>query len=152
MQIRIRSYSFNITEPFQAGTVISKAEAQALCDLRAENIQNNTRRWVAELTDSLAPGQLLPQATLDALQARITEYDLQYQFGEKSSSRPRIGELEKVARQVARERLEAAGAQPDLEGYEDLVDEQSKLPAVMEEARERVAATRKVLSEGLAGL
>ncbi len=151
MQIRIRSYSFNITEPFQAGTVISKAEAQALCDLRAENIQNNTRRWVAELTDSLAPGQLLPQATLDALQARITEYDLQYQFGEKNG-RPRIGELEKVARQVARERLEAAGHPSDLEGYEDLVDEQSKLPAVMEEARERVAATRKVLSEGLEGL
>ena len=155
MQIQIKGYGFQLSEPFQPGTVITKAEAQALNDLRAENIQNNLRKMVALACEGLAPGQLLAQDVLAGIQTKLTEYDRSYQFVEKRT-RSRVSDIEAETRQVARERVEAglrrtaSSATPAQ--LEELVLRTMELPGVIEEARDRVAARRRALSGSLADL
>ncbi len=155
MQTRIKSYTFAISEPYQAGTIITKGEAQALNTLRLENIANNMRELVnREIT--LAGAELLSKETLAALQAKFTEYDHGYQFLEKSSPRFKPGDIDQEARVIARERVEAQlrqiGSTLDEERMEAAIAENEKLPGVQEEARLRVSARRRVISDGLESL
>lgn len=158
MQTRIKGYTFQISEPFQAGTVLTKGEAQALNDLRVENISNNLRKLVAEATAELPDGQLLPTGTLTELQARITKYDLGYQFAEKMASRPRRGDIELTTREVAEELVQARLRQAGIEmssddpGLETAIREAEGLPQVLEEARARVTARRSATSGALEDL
>lgn len=158
MSIRIKGYSFQLSAPYGAGTVLTRGEAQALNNLRAENIQNNIRKLVVDATAELLPGQLLEPGKLAELQAKITQYDRGYQFLEKHSPKPRVGEIELETRAVAQERVEAALRAEGLEDstspaeLEELIQAQLELPAVIEEARARVATRHRVLSEGLGDL
>lgn len=156
MQIRIKGYTFQLSAPFVEGTVLTKAEAQALNDLRAENIQNNIRRMISDATARLPEGELLPQAELDELQSKLTQYDLSYQFVEKHQPRPRIGDIEAEARAVAKERAEAELRQLGTEAgegeLEQMISEMERLPAVLEEARQRVSARRLAIAGSLSDL
>jgi len=153
MKIRIKGYTFTLSEPFQAGTVINKAEAQALNSLRSENIQNNLRSMVEKAGAGLGPNELIPTETLVEIQAKLTEYDLAYQFAEKKQPRSRLGDIEEEARVIARERVqielnrdELGGASWTEEQIEFQVNQYAELPAVIEEARQRVQARRSALS------
>ena len=150
MKIRMKGYTFNLSEPFQAGTVISKAEAQALNALRSENIQNNLRVLVDRAAAELPENTLLSTETLAELQAKLTEYDHKYQFVERHQSRGRVGDIEAEAAQIARERVMAEMALAEVEWEEPQIAAQvaqyEGLPAVIEEARQRVQAKRSVLS------
>lgn len=161
MHTRIAGYTFTISEPFQAGTVITKGEAQALNTLRLENIANNLRKLIAKAQAGLSPADdgIIPAQVLEAIQAEITQYDLAYQFLEKNNSRSKLGDIEEEARVIARERIEAMARQEGLseppysvEQLDQLVLEQAELPAIKEEARMRVSARRRVLGEGLESL
>lgn len=157
MHIRIKGYTFQITEPFQAGTVLTKGEAQALNGLRAENIQNNLREIVGEETAKLGQGELLPQGTLDSLQLRLTSYDLGYQFVEKHTPRPRKGDIEAEARSIAEEQVASQYRQAGviawtLEALEADISTMEKLPAVLEEARARVTAKRAAMQGNIEDL
>lgn len=156
MQTRIKGYTFTLSEPFQAGTVITKGEAQALNDLRVENIANNLRKLVNDELALLPEGTMIAQHRLDEIQARIGEYDRGYQFLEKHTPRDRPGDIEREARAIAQDRVEqqvrAAEASLSEEQLEAAVAEMEKLPSVREEARERVAARRRGLAESLADL
>lgn len=156
MQTRIKGYTFTISEPFQSGTIITKGEAQALNDLRVENIANNLRKLVNDQVALLAPGAQLSETVLAELQAKFTEYDQNYRFLEKHVPRPRLGDIEEEARALARERAEEqarqAGQVLTEEELEALGAEMEKLPAIREEARERVAAKRRVLAEAIEDL
>ncbi len=157
MQITIKSYTFHLSAPYSAGTVITAGEAQALNNLRAENIQNNLRRFVNEAVDRLQERELLAPEVLAELQARFDKYDREYQFLERGTSRPRLGDLESEALLVARERIEAAFRRdgdplPADDLLEAMVAKQAGLPAVKEEARLRVIARRQVTAGGLESL
>ncbi len=156
MQIRIKSYTFSLSEPFQPGTVITKAEAQALNDLRSENIQNNLRKAVADAVAVLGPDELLSQEALAELQAKFTAYDNSYTFTERHTPKPRLGDIEAEARAVARERVEVlarrVGETLSEADVDAAVAEMAGLPAIVEEARMRVSARRRVLGEGLDSL
>jgi hypothetical protein len=147
MQIRIKGYSFLLSEPFRAGSVLTRGEAQALNGLRVENIQNNTRKWVAEATEGLPEGTLLSQEALAVLQARLTEYDLSYQFLERVEARAKKGDLEQALREVALEKAQSEGRASGLDLSETEIEELARnyetLPAVIEEARARAAARRQ---------
>ncbi len=155
MQLLIKGYSFDLSAPYREGHSLTVGEAKALNDLRKENIQNNFRQNVADQISRLAPGQLLPQAVLSGLQAKLTEYDEKYQFAEKSS-RARTGDIELEARAIARERVNTTmyelGTLLPLDELDEMVKTQSQLPSVLEEARSRVAARRSALSAGLDSL
>lgn len=150
---RIKGYTFHISDPFHPGTVITKGEAQALNELRVENIANNLRGMVARALEGLAPGELLSQEKLAELQTAITRYDHGYVFVEKQQLRPRLGDLETEALAVGREVVLAAlrreGVEVDEEEIDRLTEQKASDPQVQATARERVAAKRRALSGGL---
>lgn len=149
MQIRIKGYTFSLSSPFTAGHRLTAGEAQALNDLRTENIQNNFRHKVNARVAGLEPGQLLPQADIDALQALLTQADQDYKFVEKGT-RSRLGDIEREARSIAESRARACAATP--EQIPALITEFAQLPAVIEEARTRVAARRSAIAGGMESL
>lgn len=156
MHIRIKGYTFQLTEPYTQGTVLTKGEAQALNILRAENIQNNLRSAVVEALSGLEPNELLPAEVLATLQTTMTKYDLSYQFLEKHSQRPKRGDIELAIREVAEERVMSQSRQAGLElppeTFESEVGLMEQLPAVIEEARARVSARRRATTGSLADL
>lgn len=156
MQIRIKSYEFHLTEPFTPGTVITRGEAQALNGLRAENIQDAVRKLVNQEIERLQPDELIPADRLETLREKISAYDREYKFTERHNGRVKLGSIEAEARQVARERVEAAASRLELDLSSEELERQialhEKLPSVEEEARQRVQATRRVLNEGLSDL
>ena len=153
MQVRIKGYTFSLTAPYESGHSLTAGEAQALNDLRAENIQNNFRSFVNEQVARLAAGELLAQHIIDALQEKLTSYDSMYKFAEKAG-RNRIGDIELEATAVARERALSQGDTASLskDHLEELIAVWAKLPAVREEARARVAARRSALAGGMDSL
>ena len=156
MDIRIKGYQFRLRAPFEAGSVLTKGEAQALNNLRAENIQDNIRKAVSDACAVLAPGELLPPAELSRLQDLISKYDQGYQFLEKHTPKPRKGELELELRAVAEERARVqfrqAGMEPAEAELEAAIAEMEQLPAVQDEARARVSARRRVAASALEDL
>lgn len=151
MQLTIKGYTFNLTAPYSEGHKLTAGEAQALNDLRRENIGNNFRPQVAEQVARIGTGDLLSQSALDGLQASLTAYDQSYRFAEKSG-RSRLGDLDIEARVVATERARQQGHSLSSEQINALVEEFVKLPAVLEEARTRVAARRSALAGGMESL
>lgn len=154
--VRIKGYPFQFSTPFQAGTVLTKGEAQALNQLRLENVTNNLRDEVKKQVELLEDGELLSTAALTELQTRFTKYDREYQFLEKHIPRPRKGLLETEAMLVASERVDVEAAQSGRELSDEertaLVKELVLLPAVLEEARERAGARQAALRSSLSDL
>lgn len=111
MQIRIRQYTFTLSEPYRAGHVINAAEAQAMNSLRAENVRNNMAKVVGDELAVLADGKLLSAEQQAELQARITDYDGKYQFVERHRPAAGLGPIEKEALTIAEERVRARFAQ-----------------------------------------
>lgn len=153
LTIRIKQYSFTLSSPFTEGSVLTKAEAQALNALRAENIRNNTSKRVEQELAKLPPGELLSPAQLESLQGVIAQYDRNYKFPLRHVARPRKGELEEMAEDVARERVEqqcrqqgVTLAEPELTAR---VAEFAALPVVQEEARRRLRERTTVAAASL---
>lgn len=163
MQFKIKGYTFEISTPYSEGHQLTPGEAQAFNNLRTENIQNNFRSFVNEQIKRLSPGELLPDSVLQALQAQLTQYDQEYTFAQKST-RTRLGDIEREARAIALERVrvelqQASQSDPtfdpmawDEQKTSDLVARYALLPAVIEEARARVAAHRSALAGGMEDL
>lgn len=149
LQIRISGYQFEVTEPYEPGRAINLGEAQALNQLRSENIMDNLRKVVRERQDLLPSGHLLSQQDLGELQAIISKYDSAYQFAEKHRPRPKLGAIEFEARRVALERAEAQirqlGRDASPEEIESRVVALLADPSIQDEARRRVAAQRRVV-------
>ncbi len=152
MQIRIKGYTFSLAAPYEPGHSLTAGEAQALNDLRAENIQNNFRDKVNDQVARLSPGSLLTQSVLEALQLQLTSYDAGYKFNEKPG-RNRTGDIEREALAIARERvMRDSPSHLTTEEIEGLVKEMVGLSAVLEEARTRVMANRSALAGGMDSL
>lgn len=153
MQIRIKQYTFSVSEPYTEGTVLTRGEAQALNALRAENIQDGTRRAVNEALAVVPPGGLLSPAELARLQEVITKFDLAYQFREVHQAKARRGVLEAEVRRVAEEIVEsqmrADGIELGEEALELAISETERTPRVQEEARRRVAERQAIAARGL---
>ncbi len=149
MPMRMKGYTFTLSAPYAEGHRLTSAEAQALNDLRAENIGNNFRSRVNEQVARLAPGELLAQHVLDGLTAELAGYDAGYQFASKTT-RTKIGDIEREIQAVAKERAIAQAEAPSQ--VEGLIEQFVGLPAVLEEARSRVAARRSALAGGMDSL
>jgi len=155
MQISIRQHSFTIRSPFSEGTVITKAEAQALNGLRAENIRNNMAKLAAGVFEGLPAGGVLPVEIQAELQRQVTEYDLGYQFGLKPEPRGK-NPIEAEALVVATERVEAgmrrSGVALSRVEYEAELVHQLASQEVQAEARRRVVVANQAAARALAEL
>lgn len=101
--ISIQGVSVTITQPYAAGHVVTDAEAKALNQVRAENIGNNLRKRIKELSEAEGAD---PKQVAKAAQKLVTQYDAEYQFtlasvGGGGSSK--LSPIEKEARRIARE-------------------------------------------------
>lgn len=155
MQLRIKGYTFILTEPWAEGQVLDSATAKVLNDLRGENIGNNLRRMVKDAQARAGHGELIAQEVLDQLQTDIAQYDAEYQFKLKPSG-AKLGDIEAECRVVAAERVQVAsrfnGVELTEEELEAQIDLNAGLPTVVEEARARVLARRRTSAETLADL
>jgi hypothetical protein len=153
MQIRIKGYSFQLSEPYAEGHSLTRQEAQAMNALRVENISNNVRKLVAQAVAGLPDGDLLAPAVLLEIQEEITRYDSQYSFGERVAAPPRRGDLEIAAREIARELVLAGAREQGLELSEDeaevLVAQMAQTPKVLEAAHAAATAKRRALADEL---
>lgn len=91
----IAGVSFEISEPFNAGDVLTEATAKALNQLRSENIGNNVREKVKELTEA---------GKIDEAKALVAEKDAGYEFTLASvAASAKLDPYEREARSLAKE-------------------------------------------------
>lgn len=91
----IAGVSFEISEPHNAGDVLTEAQAKALNQLRSENIGNNLREKIKELTEA---GQV------DEAKALVAKKDAEYEFTLASvAASAKLDPVEREARNLAKE-------------------------------------------------
>lgn len=152
--LRIRHYDFSLARRYHAGHVLTDAEAQALNQVLAENVRNNTEAWVrkAELEGGGGTAKFLSPSQLADLQARIARYAASYQFRVRTRTRtpsPIDLALDELASGIAESEGRKAGLDPDgpevkLRYRQLLLD-----PTIQARAREIVAERSQVASLAL---
>lgn len=137
-------YAFSVEAPYAEGHRLTLGEAQALNQLRAENIQDIMRSVFAE-TAAKSTEMILLDDAVAQVQAAIDAYDTKYQFVERHEPRERLDSLEREALRLARGRA-----------AEDATEEQIKAlasdPELLAEAREHLEAQARVANSALEDL
>lgn len=157
MQIRVKSYTFQLSEPFQPGQAISLGEAQALNGLRAERLREQASKAIST-AEAGSPDGLLSPAQLIQVTERVQQLDAEHEFlprkGPLGSTRP--GAIEAEARAIAAEAIASAlsaweqtRTPAEIEQFTRLYMER---PDVQELARKRVAERQRVAAAGIEGL
>lgn len=158
MQITIRQHSFNVRGPYAEGTILTKAEAQALNGLRAENIRNNMAKLVLEYLAQIEPGRVLPAEAMQELQGKITDYDLRYQFTLKHESRqgqgqsPIDAEILLVATEATEAMMRRTGKVLSANEFELSLAATTAQPEIQAEARRRLALANQAAAKALEDL
>lgn len=104
--VTIQGLQFNLSDPYTEGHPLTAAEANALNQLRAENIGNNMRKAIKEAAE--AHSEVIPDGVLQDFAAKVAEYDAAYEFSMSSGSggAPRILDpVEKRALEIARAKV-----------------------------------------------
>lgn len=156
----INGLSFDISQPYIEGHVLSAIEAGVLNQTRSENIGNNTRVKIKEMQEA---GE-----SDDAIRAHVTAFDADYQFrtaseGRGTSRDPYETEARKIARELLKAHLAQTGrklsAAPNgetVDSWKDKVDGQidklASQPNVLAAAKKAVDAKRKQSETLLASL
>lgn len=99
-QITIQGVLVDITQPYEAGHVITEAEAKALNQTRSENIGNNVRKVIKELVEAGGDAAVIQAAA----QELVTEKDKGYEFTLASvgGGSARLDPLTKECQAIAR--------------------------------------------------
>lgn len=157
-RIRTGQYSFLVGSPFAEGHKLTANEAEALNQLRAENIRNNVKKLVDRATKQLPPGEVLAPAELSELNDRVARYISGYEFGSGSSPNGGVRQtaFEAELRSIASDRLDtqlrAAGVALSPEAYEAEIEKITREAEVIDEARARLAVRREVSAQALQDL
>jgi len=113
--ITIQNLNFEVSTPYEAGHVITDAEAKALNQTRLENIRNNMARFVKAAQTEAGEGVELSSETIASLQAKLVDYDTNYVFnlasvgGGRKLTDPVDVEAARIARTEITRQLRAAG-------------------------------------------
>lgn len=134
----IHGQTFQISQPYAAGHVLTEAEAKALNQVRSENIGNNLREQVKALLEA---GNL-PEA-----EAKIAAYDAEYTFAMGGGERTVKDPIEREALKIAKEQVKLALAKKGRKVSdvpEGVTEDEWK--AKLEENYEKVAGMPEVLA------
>lgn len=152
--------SFEISQPYVAGHVLTEAEAKAMNQLRSENIGNNMRKAVKDAKE---------KGDTSGLVELVAKYDSEYTFalgGGGSASKkldPYEREAQKIAKELLKAKLAASGRKltdvPQDKTKEewdqivaDKVDEIALMDNVIKAAKKAVDSRKKSSDELLASL
>lgn len=102
----IEGLTFEISQPYTAGHVLTEAEAKTLNQTRSENIGNNLRQAIK---DAIAKRDSGDATDFDSLSQTVADYDRDYTFsmGGGGASTRKLDPIEREARAVAREYIKA---------------------------------------------
>jgi hypothetical protein len=109
----IDGISFDISQPYTAGHVLTDIEARVLNQTRSENIGNNVRQKIKDMREGGTEDYPQPQPE-DAIRAMVTEFDAAYEFrtasdGSRTSRDPYETEARKLAKSLLTEKLAETG-------------------------------------------
>lgn len=152
----INGLSFSISQPYEAGHVLTDIEARVLNQTRSENVGNNVRQ---RIKDMLEGTDTVPQASEAEIQAYVTQFDADYEFktaseGGRTSRDPYETEARKIAKELVKVSLAAKGrkltdvpeGQTEDEWKDTLaskIDEIANSEKVLAAAKKAVDAKRK---------
>lgn len=144
--VTIAGKSFPLRNPFEAGMVLTEGQANALNQLRHENVRNNSAKMVKEWTGDEAE-----------LFAKVDAYDEVYEFnvrvaGEGREPRdPILAEAKSLAKAAIKAKLDAANQKATAEqinaAVEALLAHPEKGPQFRQVAEQRVAERKKLAAE-----
>jgi hypothetical protein len=154
----INGISFDISQPYEAGHVLTEIEAKVLNQTRSENVGNNVRQRIKDMQEGGTDAFPEPQSE-DAIRAYVADFDANYEFrtaseGAGKSRDPYEVEARKLARDLLKEHLAGSGRKTNVtpEGmtddeWKDKVDTEidriASLPNVLAAAKKTVDAKRK---------
>jgi di/tripeptidase len=154
--------SFETTDRYQEGSVLTAGEAAALNRLRNERIGHLLR---SRLPDSVGKGTVIEPGTElhTEVMENLAKFDAEYEFAVSGEAAPRRTPVEQEAIDIARQKVKAKAAQsglrvgkrakgdePEETGpgvypyskYNAKVEEVAKMPAIVKDA-ERIVAQRQ---------
>lgn len=139
-------YQFFLEAPYTEGHQVNRAEAQALNQLRLENVRENCRPVFAREAGLLeAATDIFSEEALARVQQAVDQYDSEYQFKEILEHSPKLGAVEKEALVLARARLPDEASEQEIEILAASID-------LIVEARERVEIRNRVTSTAMEDL
>ncbi len=153
-EITVQGVLVTVTTPYTAGHQLTEAEANALNQMRAENIGNNVRKAVAEIVkeagDEIAN---LSSEQLQKIQALVAERDATYIFtlasarGGREPTDPLEKECLSLARKYITSKLREAGTtqkayieQQGEDAFNSKLEEVAKHPEIIKLAKKNLAA------------
>jgi hypothetical protein len=165
--ITIQGVIFTVSTPFEAGHVVTEAEAAALNQTRCENIRNNMATKVKAAQKELPEGETaLSEETLAELAAEVAAYDAEYEFSMASAgggSKPKDpieAEAVKLAKAAIAGQLKSKGttvkAYLEVEGnkakYDEAIAKLAAHPDYLKAAKKAVQDREKLASAGIESL
>jgi len=143
----INGLSFELTQPYAEGHVLTALEARVLNQTRSENIGNNVRQRIKDMLEGGTEAYPQPASEAD-IRAYVTEFDAAYEFrtaseGGRTSRDPYEVEARKIARDLLKDHLAASGRKLTV-APEGLTDDEWKEKVDTE--IDRIASTDGVLA------
>lgn len=158
-KVTIADVTLEAPTPYTEGHVLNAGEASAFNQLFLENLRNNFAGQIKKARENLTAGAELDVA---ALQAALTAYAAEYEFGVRKAgpstatpTDPVEREALNLAKTVVRQALVQQGyklKEVGIETIDRLAAEMVKQPTIQEEARRRVESQKAVGAMALAGL
>lgn len=138
--IVFQHYQFPIRDPYKEGQVMTELEANVLNWHRAGLIQKTIQRWVSEVITG--GDEILPMETLDKLEAKIKEFDDNYELAPRKP--PRKSVLEYNLEQVAYGYFYGKG---EFEPTEEDLEKVKRTPEVQARARDLIKSSIMSIDE-----
>lgn len=154
----INGLSFEISQPYEAGHVLTEIEARVLNQTRSENVGNNARAKIKEMVEGGTEAFPSPASEAEII-AYVAEVDATYEFrtasdGASRSRDPYETEASKIARELLKAHLAQTGRKinvaPDGEtadSWKEKVNAQveklASTDSVLAAAKKNVDAKRK---------
>lgn len=141
----INGISFEISQPFVEGHVLTALEAKVLNQTRSENVGNNVRAKIKEMQE---PEDGSAPKSEAEIRAYVTEFDAGYEFrtaseGSGKSRDPYEVEARKIARDLLKEHLASTGRKLTVTP-EGLTDDEWK--DKVDQEVDRIASSDNVLA------
>jgi hypothetical protein len=148
----IAGVELSVPQPFAEGHTLTAGEASALNQTFAENVRNNLASKAKDKTDKegkVTAGTPITQEMVDA-------YAAGYEFGVRAAgggSESRLSPVEREARRIAREKVEAKlrekGAKVSKENKDALIAQLAERPEIVKMAERRVREADKLSMDEL---
>jgi hypothetical protein len=140
--------------PYIAGHVCNENEAKVLNQTLAENLRNNL---VGKWTTKEGETETFTHGSQEDYDAYAAEYEFNVRGGGGGSSEARLTPVEREARRIARDKLDAAlkakgitfnkKVEAEKEKYENLLSNLAKREDIVKEAEKRMRSLDKIALE-----